>query len=350
MLAGYLLLREVTQSMAAAVCYSVMMMCCLPLVFYTSWVYGDVPSVFFVLMAAWMLLRFWRSGRPGWLAGEVAMTTLAMLNRKNAAVFVVALCLVTLSVFLKKRNPRLLLAAALSIAVPYLAYQGVYLMYELRSGYEHSPGIPAVTWVAMGLHETEGAYGWYDDSPKQLYYGNGMDAELTKRAAWDDVSERLTALLKSPSDAVTFYKEKLMSQWNTPLYQSLYFNTMYTEEYAPENDSLVARLSTVNYSNVLSLCDRLQVVVYLGFVLYFLVGMRREDDLLPALLPVTVIGGVCFSLLWEAKARYSFPYYVMMFSYAAVGYASLAERLLGAIGRKRRGRTEDNIIEFRKIA
>lgn len=349
-LAGALLLRETTQSMAAAVCYSVMMVFCLPLVFYTSWAYGDVPSLFFLLMAAWMLLRFQKSLHWGWLSGEVAMTTLAMLNRKNSAIFVVALCLVTLVVFLKKKSPRLLLAAALSIAVPYLAYQGVYLMYELRSGYEKASGIPVVAWVAMGLHETEGVCGWYDDSAKQLYYEQGMDAELAKHAAWNDASERLAALWKNPSDAARFFKEKLLSQWNTPLYQSLYFNTMYLEEYAPEEGSLVARLSTVNYGTVLSLCDRLQFVIYLGFVLYFLLGMRKDADLLTALLPVTVIGGVCFSLLWEAKARYSFPYYVMMFSYAAVGYVSLAQQILGAIIGKRKKNTEDNIIEFRKIA
>ncbi len=349
-LAGYLLLREATRSMAAAVCYSALMACCLPLVFYTSWVYGDVPSLFFVLMAAWMLLRFRRSLRWGWLAGEVAMTTLAVFNRKNSCIFVVALCLITLAVFLKEKCPRLLLAAGLSVVIPYLAYQGLYLMYELRSGYEHSSGIPAAAWIAMGLHEAEGVYGWYDDSAKQLYYEHGMDAGLAKHAAKEEVSERLTYFLKNPSDAVTFYKEKLLSQWNTPLYQSLYFNTMYTEEYTPEEGSFVAKLTAENYIAVLSWCDRLQFVVYLGFVLYFLLGMKRDADLFLALVPVTVIGGVCFSLLWEAKARYSFPYYVMMFSYATVGYVSLAEQILRAIGRKRGRKNEDNIIEFRKIA
>ena len=55
---GYRILSEMTRSTAAIVGYNILMFGCLPLILYTPWVYGDVPSIFFALLAEWMLLRY----------------------------------------------------------------------------------------------------------------------------------------------------------------------------------------------------------------------------------------------------------------------------------------------------
>lgn len=348
--AGYLVLRETTVSMAAAVIYSIIISCCFPLVFYTSWVYGDIPSIFFGVMAVWMLLRYNRSGRVGWLAGLVFMVTMAMLNRKNTMIMIVALCLTVLVSMLKKRDFKLLFATALCVLVPWMAYMGIYKMYELRSGYEHNPGMPVVTWIDMGLHEVGGVCGWYDDSAKKLYYSLEGDAELTASFSKQRTVERLRELAGNPSDAIQFFKKKILSQWNMPLYQSLFFGTMYVEKYTPPADSTVSKIGKEYFSAVLSFCDRLQFVMYLGFLFYFLLGIKRDSDILQQVTAVTVIGGFLFSIMWEAKARYIFPYYMMMFPYAAIGYQQLIQAVITLFERKGSSKVKDNIIEFRKSA
>lgn len=348
--AGYLVLREITVSMAAAVIYSLTISCCFPLIFYTSWVYGDVPSIFFAVMAVWMLLRYNRSKRAGWLAGMVFMVTVAMLNRKNTMILIVALCLSVLVSMLRKRDFKLLFATALCALVPWLAYMGIYKMYELRSGYEHYPGIPVVTWIDMGLHEVNGVCGWYDNSAKELYYSVEGDAELTAFFSKQRTVERLRELAENPSDAIQFFKKKVLSQWNMPLYQSLFFGTMYVEEYTPPADSTVSKIGKEYFSAVLSFCDRLQFVIYLGFLFYFLLGIKRDSDILQQVTAVAVIGGFLFSILWEAKARYILPYYVFMFPYATIGYQRMAQAVMTLFGRKGRFKEKDNIIEYRKSA
>ena len=68
------------------------------------------------------------------------------------------------------------------------------------------------------------------------------------------------------------------------------------------------------------MCDRWQMIVYAGMLCYFLLAVRKDSNILQHTLAVTMIGGFLFSIIYEAKARYIFPYYVFMFPYAAMGF------------------------------
>lgn len=347
---GYLILREVTMSMAAAVMYSLTAVCCFPLVFYTSWVYGDVPSIFFAMLAAWMLLKYDRTKSGGALAGMVFSVTMAVLVRKNSMILIVALCLVAAVCLFAKRDRKLFLAAVCAAVLPFLIYQGVYKLYEVRSGYEHSQGIPVITWVSMGLDENNGAYGWYNDSGKRMYAEAGFDRRLTKAAARTHISERLKEFKDDKSYAMVFFREKILSQWNSPLYQSVFFNTQYLEGDEPAPESLAAKVSGEYFPKVLAICNRLQLIIYLGMLCYFVFAVKGSSNILQHLLAVVVIGGFFFSILWEAKSRYVFPYYVTMFPLAAMGYSSMFGTI-AALGRpKEQEEAEDNIIPFKKSA
>lgn len=49
---GYLLVRCLSDKTSVAVAYCLLMAACLPMIFYTGWVYGDIPSTFFMLVSA----------------------------------------------------------------------------------------------------------------------------------------------------------------------------------------------------------------------------------------------------------------------------------------------------------
>ena len=44
-------------------------------------------------------------------------------------------------------------------------------------------------------------------------------------------------------------------------------------------------------------------------------------------LPVTILGGTLYHLIFEAKAQYAYPYMVYMLPLAAAGLCTLAEKL-----------------------
>lgn len=330
-LMGYLVLREFTGSMSAAVIYSLTMAVCVPLVFYTSWVYGDLPSIFFMEAAAWMLLRYAKNTRPGWLTGTVLMAVLAMMVRKNSMIFLVAMCLVCGVYAVEKKSVRIPAVAFLSVLASVLVYAGVYKIYEVRSGYPHWPGIPMVTGIDMGMHEVNGCYGWYDNSAKELYYSMDYDPKLTEDAAEAHIRQHIRDFRENPAYARLFFKEKILSQWNNPLYQSLFFSAKYAEGDAPEPGTFLARLTGEYFPELLKYSGILQFLIYVGMFLYYLLEVRGNSSILSHMLAVTIIGGFLFSVIWEAKARYSFPYYVMMFPLAAAGYVRLTEKLYGCI-------------------
>jgi hypothetical protein len=143
----------------------------------------------------------------------------------------------------------------------------------------------------------------------------------------------------------------VLSQWNEPLYQAVYFNTNYEgSEKLPAEGSLLESISDSNFSKVLAVADRLQFVIYAGVLLYFLFCVRRDSNLLQHVLVIAMIGGFLFSIIWEAKARYIFPYYVTMFPVAAVGYEKAVRKAEALIGRFRKPKEKDNIIEFKRVA
>ena len=68
-----------------------------------------------------------------------------------------------------------------------------------------------------------------------------------------------------------------------------------------------------------------QMFVY-AMALCFLC-FKRDGRIAPLSLLIGILGGFLFTLMWEAKTRYVFPYMIMLLPYAAVGFSCLAERL-----------------------
>ena len=69
------------------------------------------------------------------------------------------------------------------------------------------------------------------------------------------------------------------------------------------------------------------MIIYFGAFLYFVLAIDKENNVLQHLFAVALIGGFLFSIIWEAKARYMFPYYVMMLPMANIGYITLITKV-----------------------
>ena len=328
---GYLLLRELKTPFAFRILYFLLIVNCIPLICYTSWVYGDIPSIFFVILASCFMIRY--ENRRKWysLIGMAASVTMALLVRKNSMIYLVALCILTVLYVLKKRDWRVLAAMLLAIALPFLCYQGIYKVYEIQSGYSHSKGFSINSWIAMGTQENQGMCGWYNNMPKEVFYSLSGDLDATREAMNDILRERFTVFWQDPGYAVEFYKKKILSQWNAPLYQCIYFSSHYNGEDKPMKDSLLDRIyqGQEDFFRLFNVADSMQFLIYLGILFYFIFAVRKESPIMEYLLPVTLIGGFFFSILWEAKARYIFVYYVTMYPLAVICYY----RMLESVGR-----------------
>lgn len=320
---GHRILWQISESTAAVIGYNILMMGCLPLILYTPWVYGDIPSIFFALLAAWMLIDYISKKKMRYLVILAFALIFAMLVRKNSLILLIAICITSVLYALRHRDGKVFLALVLGAVCAYGLYQGIYKMYEIRSGVEHYKGIPAVAWITMGMTAEEDCemYGWYNNYTKDLYLALEEDSELTATVAKQDLADKLRAFRDNPARAGYFFKEKILSQWNEPLYQAVFFNAERPEDVGgPEPGSLAEKVGGDYFVSLLAVCDRWQFIIYVGMLLYFLFAVKQDSDILQHVLVITVIGGFLFSIIHEAKARYIFPYYVMMFPFAAYGY------------------------------
>ncbi|MCM1064424.1 MAG: hypothetical protein NC420_08125 [Eubacterium sp.] len=317
---GYRLVREWSGRFCTEVLYCLLISACFPLFFYAPWVYGDVLSIFLAFLSFFFLCRYDRQEKTGYLVGMILTMALAQLVRQSTTIIYMALALTALVRFFGKRDKKLLLAATISIVLSMLLFAGIYRMYEARSGIERSKGTPTVVTLAMGMQESRHGCGWDNNYQKDVYSEAVFDYEKMRETGVRELKERLSCFAQDPVYAAKFYGKKILAQWNAPLYQSVFFTADYRQSAPPKEGTLAERVSGSAFWTLLWICDRVQFVVYLGMLFWFLMAVKEKRGILRQIVAVAVIGGFCFSLLWEAKTRYILPYYLFMFPCAAVGY------------------------------
>ena len=327
---GYLLLKEMGGTYEARILYCIAMICCSPLICYTSWVYGDVPGLFFLMLTALFVLK-WQSTRK-WPIGiwTVISGVLALLLRRNNLIFLIALLLLSIVCVIGQRKWKTLLIVGTIYCGFVLCSSGIKEMYEIRSGYEVEKGLPANSWIAMGMQENRGVCGWYNNVPKEVAAREGWDYAKTEQEMKGIIKERIRTFLSDPVYGATFYVKKVLSQWNDPTYQGVYFSAKYNGDDRPKEGSLLSKLydGENGYFKYFEWANIWQFVVYLGMFLYFCLIKYESGKALDRILAVTIIGGFFFSILWEAKARYIFPYYLMMIPLMVQGYSMLMGKIL----------------------
>lgn len=324
---GWSLIRKMCHTHMPAIIYSLLISCCLPLFFYSGWVYGDIPSIFWILLAANFLVSYDKKRRGIYLVGIVISFIFAILVRQNSLIFLIAFCLAVVVKLFQTMDKKLLIGLLFTLLCPILATSGINKLYEFRSGIPHANGMPAYSYITMGLQEQSGICGWHSLYCKDVYYEANYDSDIAAKISKQDMKERLSYMMQNPTYTVTFFGKKLLSQWNAPLYQCLFFSHIYTEGNEPAPDSLVWKINTDYYENVLNFCDYLQLIVYWGTLYYFWLEVKKNHNTLHHFMAIGILGGFFFSIIWEAKARYILPYYVVMFPLAVIGYKRVSEHI-----------------------
>lgn len=315
----------VTGNSAVSICTCVLTNCCLPLTLYTTWVYGEIPSLFFIFAACCFLLEYERKNSLWFLFGMVLTCTFAALVRKNALIFVIAVVLTGVIQAIRKKDKGLILALMFAILLPILSYQGIYKMYEIRSGYVHTEGVPSIDYLVLGVGENEGKYGRYNAKIRDVYIDAGYNADAAKPIYRELLESRLEEFKENPSYAHTFYHGKILDQWNQPMCEGIQHNTAIIGVQAETSfrGAFTVQLRDGElFWPVVNFADGIQFIVYAGMLCYFAFSIKKANSRLEQAAAVSIIGGFLFHIFWESAARYAFVYYVLMFPLAVLGYHS----------------------------
>ena len=272
-----------------------------------------------------MFLRYMKKGGLPYAVLCAAFLTLAVTLKLNLLIVCVAVGAVWLLRGIKKRSREalvcLLLGALCVLTLPKLPQK----LYEKRVGVRYGDGIPMIAWMAMGFSEGHAAPGWYrEDHTVTAFERSGHDPEATAENARQVLAERTAYFGSHPREALRFFGEKLRSQWNEPSYGSVWLNQVFPSY--SEKGALYRLICESGEKVVLAVMDKIQLFVYIS-TLAGLIRMWRKKDLLRCLLPLILLGGLLYHLLFEAKSQYALPYFVLMTPIAAYGLFTLFRRV-----------------------
>lgn len=313
-----------------------------PFIMYTSFVYGEIPSFAAVSIGFYCLLKLLQSPSRHLLYGScsVVFMALSVMLRKNSLILVIAALIVLVFQALVQSGRRFLLLLALLCAVSGFGILPlVQNAYELRSGNSLKSGVPAISYLAMGMQEASRGNGWYNGFNFNTYRETGMDTSATAAISKEAISKRLQYFCEHPGYGADFYLKKHLSQWADGTYaarqatlatfggRTEFFNKLYAGEYS---------------SRFIAYCNIYQNVLYLGAFLFCLTSVylrpgtaqrrRQKPDGSGLRLPmwlgmIGVVGGFLFHIFWEANSRYIFPYSLLLMPYAAEGLGCLFSRI-----------------------
>ena len=313
-------------------CYLVLVCCNLPMIMYSSFVYGEIPSFAALSVGCYLLLRLLggvspsssyrdnvspggsyrnnvspggsspdssyrdnvsRNDAPSVTAydyvprmlrqilftgfGSILFLTLSVMLRKNSLIPVIAVLLVLLFEALRSgRNGKMrlgLLIMAVCLAVTSVGILPlVQKCYEKKAGNTLSSGVTAMSYLAMGMQEASRGCGWYNGFNIDTYDTAGMDTVLANEISRLAIDERLTYFREHPGYTADFYLHKHLSQWADGTYASRQATlATYGGRSAFFKEVYEGSLS----GGYIEWCNAWQNVLYLG-VLVFCIGSLKK--------------------------------------------------------------------------
>ncbi|MST59140.1 glycosyltransferase family protein [Waltera intestinalis] len=275
-------------------CYLVLVCCNLPMIMYSSFVYGEIPSFVALSVGCYLLLRLLGSVSPDGSYrdnvspggssriiftgfGSILFLTLSVMLRKNSLIPIIAVLLVLLFEALRFgrsfRSRLCLLGIAVCLAVTSVGILPlVQKCYEKKAGNTLSSGVTAMSYLAMGMQEASRGCGWYNGFNIDTYDTAGMDTALANEISRLAIDERLTYFREHPGYTADFYLHKHLSQWADGTYASRQATlATYGGRSAFFKEVYEGSLS----GGYIEWCNAWQNVLYLG-VLVFCIGSLKN--------------------------------------------------------------------------
>lgn len=337
---GYGILKSLTKRLEVILGYLVLISGFFPMFIYTTYIYGDVPSMALILFSVWMFLLFERAPRLRWSYGILGMgaSILACTYRRNSLIYVIALVAICVVHLLVKYNWKLMVWVAITAILSILSTTMTQKYYEFYAQNECGPGIPSIAYVAMGMQEGVAAPGYWNGFHANTYMTTDYNYEETTRISKEAIADSWQNFMDNPAYMANFYFLKTTCQWADASFNSFsHVEKLYLEG---RSDFALSIMNGEKHEPLLKFMDMHQFVVYFyALVVVVAVLIQRIKgqhlNLFSCLLLVTIIGGFLFSIIWEASAKYTIPYMLFLIPIAAYGLLTIS-RLIDMLVNKKK--------------
>ncbi|ERK57614.1 hypothetical protein HMPREF1983_01063 [Gemella bergeri ATCC 700627] len=306
---------------------------CFPLIFYVAFVYGILPGMFLTLVAYYYFIKYTKQKQWYMLVISLFALNFSIILIGNNIIHMLAIFSVAVVYFIKKKDKKMPLFIISCLFVMMAGKSVIYNYYEVKSQREISDGVNKITWIAMGMQEGEREAGWWNKFNYDIMPEEDYNDEKIKEIAKNSIKQRLNVFKENPSYALDFYKRKYENQFIEPTFQSLLVtapqrNFDSETQLEKVKDFFVKQIYFNETHSFLNLLMKIfQVFVYIFTFVFSVVIYRRKQEVY-ALIPIAFVGGTLFHMIWEAKSRYVFPYFVFLLPLAAYGLVVVKNKIL----------------------
>lgn len=337
---GYKIVNILSKENRFAEClYLVLSIFCLPIYFYTAHVYGEMISTAFLLYVFWQMLEIMNKWEAKKLVFIFIGMFIAYTFRQNSLIAVIAMAGILVVKSILNRDIKLLAIIAVLLIG---CFSESFIMHVAYDKYfpENSEPMPSVLWITMGLNEANDQAGWWNRESVYIFEDCGFDAQAASEAGKALIKERLKMFVSDPVHLIRFYVKKVSSQWIAPMWQSIAMSNVIDE--GKESSLAHALYYDERVSTTVAwIMNVYQIFVYGLALVWLLYCFKNPGVLQNYVIPITAFGGMLFSILWEAKTRYMFPYYLMILVMAGIGAGILYCAILEKIKSKGSGESGD---------
>ena len=328
---GYFLIKELKGGYAARFLWIVFSVLLLPYFILIPYAYGDLPSISGMMILAFFFLRFINTGRIRYAVFSAPAAAFAILNRSSAWIAVFALIIVSILISMQRKKITPLIAMMLVTFFSYACLLSINIYYENASGYDRHTGSPTIAYIAMGMQTTDGASGVYNRYHQTVYEESNGDKALASARAKEYIAERIGEFRENKALARDFYRGKILLQWIEPMFESNTHMKSFRDDTTLETLSPFYMRAYVGDIHIImfKMMNKYQTLLYLMCLisavrtLILLIKNKKEPMISHWFFSILLTGGFIFSLIWEAKARYSLPYFVFMIPVAVLLFTDL---------------------------
>lgn len=315
-LTGRLFNKTVTNMTAIA------LIACLQPIFMTTFTYGILIGLAFSLWSVYFTVRYIKENKLAYAGVAVLLMALSVVLKYNNMIMMTAVCIALILHVIDTRRFLALGAAALMVVCSVGAQKAVIHSYEVRSGTELNTQVSQTLYAYMGISESPMAPGWYNGISMMTLRDAGMDVDAADQVAKAGIQSRLD-YLNDNGELLDFYKRKLLSQLNEPAFESIWLSQVRSHN-IPEGETLSGIVTSVYSGGLAKLLDiwfnYYDMMIYIGFTAG-MVWLIKRKAAQPAtvILPVAVLGGILYHMIFEGKSQYLLPYFILLIPYAMYG-------------------------------
>lgn len=302
-----------------------MYLICLPLALYCIHVYGTLPMVLFSAAAMLCFALHIRCGLMRFAVLYALFAALAYMIKPNGAIVLLALLTCAVLYAMESGDWRLIGFAVMSIVLAVLLARLVIAQYEWRSGVTLRENVSMLSRLVMGLQDSKRAAGWYNAYIEQ-FFDAAVSVEQEKTIALADLNARLGEMTADPVRTCIFFVQKALSQWLEPTYGTLLYGD-YCMQKGPLAQAAQAVFSQESTLRLMleGFMKAWQQMLYALSAVGLWAILRRRCSAVQLVLPIAVLGGGLYHMIFEAKSQYIYVYALYLVPVAAYGLCALQD-------------------------